>query len=72
MTTKEATKAATAVAGERHWVTFRFRSQQGIRNLSDPEAQRITGKDRSSHQHGLCENVAKGRSPEVAAIYPCR
>lgn len=64
MTTKE----ATAVAGERHWVTFRFHSQQGIRNLSDAEAQTITGKDRSCHQHGLCENIAKARSPEVGAV----
>ena len=35
---------------ERHWVKFHFQTQQGIRNLTDEEAEAIIGKDRESHQ----------------------
>ena len=38
---------------ERYWVKFHFRSQQGIKNLTDAEAEAIVGKDRESHQRDL-------------------
>jgi len=36
-------------ANERIWVKFHFRSQQGIENLTDAEAEAIVAKDRESH-----------------------
>ncbi len=34
----------------RYWVKFHFRTQQGIENLSDEEAEKIIGVDRESSQ----------------------
>jgi catalase len=48
---------------ERFWVKFHFRSQQGIENLSDAEAEKLVGKDRESHQRDLYENIEKGAFP---------
>lgn len=44
---------------ERYWVKFHFRSQQGIKNLTDAEAEAIVGKDRESHQRDLYESIEK-------------
>ncbi|HOE65055.1 MAG TPA: catalase [Candidatus Hydrogenedentes bacterium] len=48
---------------ERHWVKFHFRTQQGIRNLTDAEAEALIGKDRESHQRDLYESIEKGDFP---------
>ena len=48
---------------ERHWVKFHFRTQQGIKNLSDEEAEAIVGKCRESHQRDLYENIEQGNFP---------
>jgi catalase len=48
---------------ERHWVKFHLKTQQGIRNLSDEEAEAIIGKDRESHQRDLYESIEKGDFP---------
>jgi len=48
---------------ERHWVKFHLVTQQGIRNLSDEEAEAIVGKDRESHQRDLYESIEKGDFP---------
>jgi len=45
---------------ERYWVKFHFKSQQGIRNLTDAEAEAIIGKDRESHQRDLYESIERG------------
>ncbi len=37
----------------RTWVKFHFKTQQGIKNLTDAEAEMIIGKDRDSHQRDL-------------------
>ncbi len=50
--------------GERHWVKFHFRSQQGIKNLTDAEAEAIVAKDRESHQRDLYESIEKGDYPK--------
>ncbi len=50
-------------SNERHWVKFHFVTQQGIRNLSDEEAEAIVGKDRESHQRDLYESIEKGAFP---------
>lgn len=50
-------------ANERYWVKFHFRSQQGIQNLSDAEAEAIVGKDRESHQRDLYEALERKDYP---------
>ncbi|MEY1029003.1 catalase [Providencia stuartii] len=48
---------------ERFWVKFHFRSQQGIENLMDDEAEAIIGKDRESSQRDLFDAINKGDYP---------
>ena len=48
----------------RYWVKFHLKSQQGIRNLTDKEAEAIIGKDRDSHQRDLYESLEKGDFPK--------
>ena len=48
---------------ERFWVKFHFKTQQGIRNLKDEEAEAIIAKDRESHQRDLYESIEKGDFP---------
>jgi catalase len=50
-------------AGERHWVKFHFRCQQGIENLSDAEAATLIGGDRESHQRDLFNSIENGDFP---------
>ena len=50
--------------GERYWVKFHFRTQQGIRNLTDAEAAAIIGNDRESHQRDLYEAIERGDFPK--------
>lgn len=48
---------------ERYWVKFHFKSQQGISNLTDQEAEALVGKDRESHQKDLYEAIENGDFP---------
>lgn len=48
---------------ERCWVKFHFRTLQGIKNLTDQEAEAIIGKDREAHQRDLFESIEKGDFP---------
>lgn len=48
---------------ERYWIKFHLKTQQGIRNLTDEEAEAIVGKDRESHQRDLYESIEKGDFP---------
>ncbi len=48
---------------ERFWVKFHLRTQQGIRNLTDEEAEAVIGKDRESHQRDLYESIERGEFP---------
>ncbi len=48
---------------ERFWVKFHFRTQQGIKNLTDEEAAGIIGADRDSHHRDLFESIEKGDFP---------
>ncbi len=48
---------------ERYWVKFHFRTQQGIKNLTDAEAEALVGKDRESHQRDLYESIENGGFP---------
>ena len=49
---------------ERFWVKFHLKTQQGIKNLTDAEAEAIIGKDRESHQRDLFESIEKGDFPK--------
>jgi catalase len=49
--------------GERHWVKFHWLCQQGIRNLTDAQAEALAGKDRESHQRDLYGAIEKGEFP---------
>ncbi len=48
---------------ERVWVKFHFRSNQGIENLTDQEAEVVVGKDRESHQADLYNAIEEGNNP---------
>ena len=49
---------------KRVWVKFHFITQQGIKNLTDQEAQELIGKDRDSHQRDLFNAIEKGDFPK--------
>jgi catalase len=51
------------VKNERVWVKFHFTTHQGIKNLTDQEAEAIIAKDRESHQRDLYESIEKGDFP---------
>ncbi|MEO6226749.1 MAG: catalase [Thermomonas sp.] len=51
-------------AGERFWVKFHFRTQQGIKNLTDAESAAIIGHDRESHQRDLFDAIERGDFPK--------
>jgi catalase len=42
---------------ERIWVKFHLKTQQGIENYTDQEAETLIGKDRESHQHDLVSAI---------------
>lgn len=48
---------------ERFWVKFHFKSEQGIKNLTDTEAETVIGADRESHQRDLYESIENGDNP---------
>jgi catalase len=48
---------------QRFWVKFHFKTQQGIRNLTDQEAQAIVATDRESHQRDLMESIERKDYP---------
>lgn len=48
---------------ERIWVKYFFRSQQGILNLTDQEAEMVVGKNRESHQEDLYNAIENGQFP---------
>ncbi|WP_037587031.1 catalase [Stenoxybacter acetivorans] len=49
---------------ERFWVKFHFKTQQGIKNLTDAEAEAVIGKDRESHQRDLYDAIDRGDFPK--------
>ncbi len=51
-------------AGERFWVKMHFKTRQGIKNLTDAEAEALIGKDRESHQRDLFDAIARGDFPK--------
>lgn len=51
-------------AGERFWIKFHFRTQQGIKNLTDAEAAEVVGNDRESNQRDLYDAIERGDFPK--------
>ncbi len=49
--------------GERFWVKFHFKTQQGIANLTNQEAEKIVGTDREASQRDLFEHILCGDFP---------
>lgn len=49
---------------KRVWVKFHFRSQQGIQNFTDREAQNVIATDRESSGRDLYEAIEKGKFPK--------
>nr|WP_269312531.1 catalase [Peptostreptococcus sp. CBA3647] len=49
---------------ERVWVKFHFRSQQGIQNFTDQEAEMVVAKDREASQRDLYTSIEKGMYPK--------
>ena len=48
---------------ERVWVKFHLKTRQGIKNLTDEEAEAVIAKDRESHQRDLLESIDRGEFP---------
>ncbi len=57
-------------AGERNWVKFHWIGQQGIKNISDQEAEVLVGKDRESHQRDLYEAIENKDFPKWQLFCP--
>jgi catalase len=49
---------------ERIWVKFHFKTQQGIKNLTDQEADVLRGKEPDSHQKDLFNAIENGDNPK--------
>ena len=49
---------------ERVWVKFHLKTQQGIKCLTDQEAEAIIAKDRENHQRDLLESIDNGDYPK--------
>ena len=50
--------------GERFWVKFHFKTQQGIENLTNEEAAELIARDRESHQRDLYFAIENGDFPK--------
>ncbi|BBK40822.1 catalase [Allostella vacuolata] len=50
-------------AGERFWVKFHFKTQQGHRFLTNAEAAEVIGQTRESYQEDLFGSIEKGEFP---------
>ncbi|TXT50106.1 MAG: catalase [Spirochaetes bacterium] len=48
---------------ERFWVKYHLKTQQGIKNLTDAEAEVLIGKCRESHQRDLFDAIERGEFP---------
>lgn len=49
--------------GERYWVKYHFKTDQGIENMTQEEADKIAGTDADYHRRDLFNSIAKGDFP---------
>ena len=50
--------------GERYWVKFHLKTMQGVKNMSDAEAEAAIGKCRETHQRDLYDAIERGDFPK--------
>ncbi|MDI6402400.1 catalase [Balneolaceae bacterium ANBcel3] len=50
--------------GERFWVKFHFKTQQGHKHLTDQESEKVIGESRESYQEALFGAIEKGDFPK--------
>ncbi|TQM81691.1 catalase [Saccharothrix saharensis] len=50
-------------AGERFWVKYHFKTDQGIENLTSEDAARIAGEDADAHRADLWHAIERGEFP---------
>ncbi|MGZ4495440.1 MAG: catalase [Nocardioides sp.] len=50
-------------AGEKFWVKYHFKSDQGVKCLTQEAANRIAGEDSDFHRRDLHESIANGEFP---------
>lgn len=50
-------------AGEKFWVKYHFKTDQGIQNLTQQEADRIAGTDADYHRRDLFNAIKQGNFP---------
>ncbi|MEV0370230.1 catalase [Streptomyces sp. NPDC050636] len=50
-------------AGEAFWVKYHFKTDQGIKNLTQAEADKLAGEDPDSHQRDLRTSIENGDFP---------
>src|SRR3569623_540188 len=51
------------VKGERYWVKWHFKTQQGIKNLAVEDAARVAGENADYHRHDLFAAIERGDYP---------
>ena len=56
-------------AGERFWVKFHFKTQQGHKHLTNAEAEKVIGKTRESYQEQLYGAIERRATSRTG---PCR
>ncbi|MGF6881426.1 catalase [Nocardia sp. GAS34] len=49
--------------GERFWVKYHFKTDQGIKNLTQAEADTLAGADADYHRRDLYESIERGEFP---------
>ncbi len=50
-------------AGEKFWVKYHFRTEQGIQNMTDAEARAMRAEDLDYHRRDLWDAIARGDQP---------
>lgn len=50
--------------GERFWVKFHFKTQQGIETMTNAEGETVIAKDRESSQRDLYQAIERGEFPK--------
>ncbi|NUT50471.1 MAG: catalase [Saccharothrix sp.] len=50
-------------AGERFWVKYHFKTDQGIENLTSDEAAKVAGEDADAHRADLWHAIERGEFP---------
>ncbi|MHB1785906.1 MAG: catalase, partial [Acidimicrobiales bacterium] len=49
--------------GERFWIKYHFKTEQGVENFTDAEAKALTGEDPDFHRRDLYQSIARGDHP---------